>query len=151
MVQKVPVCLAYMNYTMLGTSTYSGPQLKLKRAYSCPCLMKQNDLPFPAFQPNPRLKRCCSAPDFTITESISSLHPCLINLLNISRFYWNEKEHNNFLMQHYENSINDELYYKFLAGRKWNVDRLNLMLLPFCQVNLNLILGSKLRPPMQFH
>ena len=24
----------------------SGPQLKLKRAFSCPCLMKQNDLPF---------------------------------------------------------------------------------------------------------
>jgi len=51
-----------------------------------------------------------------------------------------------------ENSINDEVYYKFLAARRWNVDRLNLMLLlPFCQVNLNLILGSKLRPPMQFH
>ena len=38
----------------------SGPQLKLKRAYSCPSLIKRNDLPFPGFQPNPRLKRYCS-------------------------------------------------------------------------------------------
>ena len=121
----------------------SGSQLKLKRAFSCPCLMEQNNLPFPAFQPNPRLKRYCSAPDFTITESISSLHPCLIDLLNISRFYCNEKQHNNFLMQQFENSINDELYYEFLAARRWNADRLNLMLLPFCQVNLNLILVQK--------
>ena len=74
----------------------SGMQLKLKRAYSLPCL---KHLPFPqeeiitavrqmVQESRPKLSRCCSAPDLTLTQSISSLHPSLTDTLGISQFYY---------------------------------------------------------------
>ena len=78
----------------------SGPQVKLKRAYSLPCL---KNLPFPKEEleaavrqliqeSKPKLCRCCSAPDLALTQSISSLHPSLTDALGISKFYYKYTE-----------------------------------------------------------
>ena len=58
----------------------SGPQLKLKRAQSFPCISKYSHSPL-EFLPKRQLSRSHSAPDVALIQSISSLHPSLIALL----------------------------------------------------------------------
>jgi len=66
----------------------SGPQLKLKRAQSLPCLSKHSYSPVYEFFGRPQSVRNCSVPDLSLIESISSLHPTLINSFNIKQFYY---------------------------------------------------------------
>ena len=78
----------------------TGPQLKLKRAHSLPCL-KLTEWPdcdkmlflehrfiakSKVFDSSLPLRRCSSALDLTLIKSISSLHPSLTDSLNISEF-----------------------------------------------------------------
>ena len=86
-------CLAYQ--LRRGSS---GPQHKLKRAYSLPCIMKHNHV---LLRSRPWLRRCCSAPDLTLTESISSLHPSLMDTLGISQFYYNHSESPSLLRKYF--------------------------------------------------
>ena len=55
----------------------SGPQLKLKRAQSLPCISKYSHSLLPMTQ----LSRSHSAPDLALVESISSLHPSLTKII----------------------------------------------------------------------
>ena len=89
----------------------TGPQLKLKRSHSLPCLkLKQTALS--SYQllslghkhgmkmakrvlgSNPLLRRCSSSLDLALTESISSLHPALTDSLHISGFYYGHPANN---------------------------------------------------------
>ena len=87
-----------------------GAQLKLKRAHSLPCLKitarsgldqllflrikidkkRTNRI----FDSNPQLRRCSSALDLALTESISSLHPSLTDSLDIGQFYYGHPANN---------------------------------------------------------
>ena len=78
----------------------TGPQLKLKRAHSFPCLKPTTQPTFGrllalecgfiigigVFDLNPQLRRCSSALDLALTKSISSLHPSLTDSLEIGQF-----------------------------------------------------------------
>ena len=66
----------------------SGPQLKLKRAQSLPCLSKLSHslLDMSRKIRKTQLSRGHSAPDLTLIESISSLHPSLTRIFNIDKF-----------------------------------------------------------------
>ena len=82
----------------------TGPQLKLRRAHSLPCLKltapsRLNRLLFLGhnldkrmtkliFDSNSQLRRCSSALDLALTKSISSLHPSLTDSLDIGQFYY---------------------------------------------------------------
>ena len=82
----------------------SGPQLKLRRAHSLPCLKLTagsvlDQLLFlghnldkrmtkSIFDSNPQLRRCSSTLDLALTKSISSLHPSLTDHLDIGQFYY---------------------------------------------------------------
>ena len=82
----------------------TGPQLKLRRAHSLPCLKLtapyhldqllllghnlDKRMTKLLFDSNPQLRRCSSALDLALTKSISSLHPSLTDHLDIGRFYY---------------------------------------------------------------
>ena len=84
----------------------TGPQHKLKRSHSFPCLKLKptalsglDQLLFlghkfgmkmtkEILDSNPQLRRCSSTLDLALTESISSLHPTLTDSLDISGFYY---------------------------------------------------------------
>ena len=92
----------------------SGPQLQLKRAQSLPCLSKYtlSPLEFPLIRENAKLSppwfsiyrhsslprmlqraqlsRYRSAPDLSLIECISSLHPSLVESLEIQKFYYRD-------------------------------------------------------------
>ena len=95
----------------------SGPQLKLKRAQSLPCLSKyslsplglprslkdaklslpwfsmyrHSSMQFPSRLQHAPLSRYRSAPDLSLIECISSLHPSLVESLEIQKFYYKHK------------------------------------------------------------
>ena len=71
----------------------SGPQLKLKRAQSFPCISKYSHSPL-EFLPKGQLSRSHSAPDPALIQSISSLHPSLIALLK-NKYKHNTKTSDN--------------------------------------------------------
>ena len=83
----------------------TGPQHKLKRSHSLPCLKFKPTAPSDCLvlslehrfgikmtkrvlDSDPQLRRCCSALELALTESISSLHPTLTDSLDISQFYY---------------------------------------------------------------
>ena len=96
-----PLFMRDLSYQLRRGPT--GPQLKLKRAHSLPCLkltaLSDLDHLFAGhefdekmtkivFDSNPQLRRCSSALDLALTKSISSLHPSLTDSLDIGRFYY---------------------------------------------------------------
>ena len=78
----------------------SGPQLKLKRAQSLPCLenaklslpwfsmYRHSSMQFPSRLQHAPLSRYRSAPDLSLIECISSLHPSLVESLEMQKFYY---------------------------------------------------------------
>ena len=84
----------------------TGPQHKLKRSHSLPCLKFKSTallgldemlslghkfgtkMTKEVFDFNPELRRCSSSLDLALTESISSLHPTLTDSLHIGQFYY---------------------------------------------------------------
>lgn len=97
------LCIHDLAYRLRRGPT--GPQHKLKRSHSLPCL-KLKPTASSGYQllslghkfsmkatkrvldSNPQLRKCTSALDLALTESISSLHPALTDSLDISRFYY---------------------------------------------------------------